>query len=29
MISEMVLVVVATGMIASAIVGMLNDGRFF
>jgi hypothetical protein len=29
MISEMILVVVATGIIASAIVGMLNNGRFF
>jgi hypothetical protein len=29
MISEMILIVVATGIVASAVVGLLNEGRFF
>jgi hypothetical protein len=29
MASEMILLVVATGIVASAVVGMLNNGRFF
>jgi hypothetical protein len=29
MASEMILVVVAAGIVASAVVGMLNNGRFF
>jgi hypothetical protein len=28
MVSELILIVVATGIVASVVVGMLNNGRF-